>query len=167
MSKLEFSPQIVEALQKLSSLLESDDGLGQTLAVVIELSVATIPGCDSAGVTIRVDGKDMTAAASDDYTLEIDKIQYDTGEGPCVTALRLGEPLQIRAISEETRWPEFCRRAKEKGFGSGSSYPLKMNGSTGALNLYSLHERAFDEASVELGAIFARQASTALHNAVT
>ena len=52
MSKLEISPEILGALGKLSSLVESDNPVQGTLQSVVELSVATIHGCDAAGVTL-------------------------------------------------------------------------------------------------------------------
>lgn len=165
MSKLEISPEIVDALQQLSSLLECEEALERTLQSVVDLSVATLPGCDSAGITIRSQGKDRTAAASDEYTLEIDDIQYDTGEGPCVSALEIGERISIDAIAEETRWDEFRRRAAAKGLRSSLSWPLRVNGSVGALNLYATRERAFDHTAVAISEVFAKQASIALENA--
>lgn len=167
MSKLEISPELLDALQKLSSLLESDDSLEQTLQNLVDLSVANLPGCDGAGVTMRADGGETTAVATDEYTLAIDKIQYDTSEGPCVTAVREGTFQRIDAVSEETRWPEFTRRAGEKGFRSGMSFPLNVDGQNAALNLYAKKERAFDEATTAMGEVFANQASIALKNART
>lgn len=164
-SKLEVSPEILAALQQLSALLESEDAFDRTLATVVDLSVSTLPGCDSAGITTRVDGRDETLAASDHYTLEIDKIQYDSKQGPCLETIELGEPHYIVDISEETRWPEFRDRAAQEGLRSGASFPLRMNGSVGALNLYSKSERSFDDGAVQIGEVFARQAGIALHNA--
>lgn len=167
MSRLDISPELLDALQKLSSLLESDDPLKDTLDSIAELPVEAIPGCDSAGVTLRVDRKFTTAAASDDFALDIDHVQYDTGQGPCLESLETGEFREIRAVSEEQRWPEFVARASEKGFRSSISFPLKANGSVGALNIYAKKERAFDETSKQVGEIFARQASIALQNTQT
>ncbi len=163
-SKLEMSPEIVTALQKLSSLLDSEDAFERTLQTIVDLSESTLP-CDSAGVTLRVGGKATTAAASDHYTLEIDKIQYDSKEGPCLSATQEGEPQLIDAISEESRWPEFCRRAGSDGFRSGASFPLRLNGTAGALNLYAKVERAFDEEALAIANVFAKQAGIALENA--
>lgn len=165
MSKLEMSPEILEALQKLSALLETDDAFERTLETVVGLSVTTLPGCDAAGITLRVDGEHRTAAASDLYTLEIDKIQYESAEGPCLTALERGEEQQIEDVSTESRWPEFGRRAAKSGFRSGASFPLRMNDSPGALNLYAKSERAFDGFSLAIAEVFAKQASIALENA--
>jgi GAF domain-containing protein len=165
MSKLEMSPEILETLRELSSLLESEDSFERTLRSVVDLAASTLPACDSAGITLRVNGKYSTAAASDLHSLEIDNIQYDAGEGPCLTALELGEPQRIEAVSEETRWPEFTARASRDGFGSSASFPLSMNGTPGALNLYAKSERAFDHSTTAIAEIFARQAATALNNA--
>ncbi len=167
MSKLEISPEVLDALQRLSSLLESDDALEKTLKTVVDVCVATLPGCDSAGVTLRLDGKNSTAAASDQYTLEIDKIQYDLDEGPCVAAIEDSEFHQIDAYSQETRWPEFCNRAAEAGVGSSLSFPLNNDGTVGALNIYSKTERSFDEPAIGLADVFAKQAVVAVHNANT
>jgi GAF domain-containing protein len=167
MSKLDISSELLDALHQLSSLLDTEDALEKTLNTVVDLSVATLPGCDGAGVTLRVKGKDTTAAASDEYTLEIDRIQYSSNEGPCVAAVEDGEFKQIASVSEETRWPEFCRRAAEKGFRSSLSLPLKLDGTVGALNIYAKTENAFDEKAIAVAGVFAKQATIALHNAQT
>lgn len=164
-AKLEISPEILDALQKLSSLLETEDAFDRTLNTVVDLSVSTLPGCDSAGITLRIDGKDATAAASDGYALELDKIQYDTNEGPCVTVLGEGVPQHVEVVCEESRWPEFCRRAAARGLRSGASFPLRVNGTVGALNLYGRAERAFDQPARGVAEVFARQAGIALENA--
>jgi GAF domain-containing protein len=165
--KLDISPELLDALQKLSSLLEAENGLEKTLATVVELAVVSVAGCDSAGITLRNGGRDTTTAASDDYTLEIDKIQYGEGQGPCVSAMAESAIQQIEVISEETRWPEFCRRAAEHGLRSALSLPLNSDGMAGTLNLYAKSERAFGARSVAVAEIFAKQSVIALQNAQT
>ncbi|HEV2754377.1 MAG TPA: GAF and ANTAR domain-containing protein [Actinomycetota bacterium] len=158
---------MIEALQQLSAVLEHEDALEKTLQTIVDLSVASIPGCDAAGVTLRAGGKTGTAAASDELTLELDRIQYDAEEGPCLEAADSGLTVRIDALSEESRWPEFRRRAADAALGSSLSHPLKDNGSVGALNLYAKRERSFDESSTAIAEIFARQATIALRNART
>ena len=165
MSKLEMSPEMLDALQKLSSLLDSEDAFERTLHTIVDLSVSTLPGCDSSGITLRVKGSDRTAAASDHYTLEIDKIQYESGEGPCLTALASGEVQRISSVSEEDRWPDFAKRAGRDGLKSSASFPLRVNGTAGALNLYAKAEHAFDNGTSEIAEVFAKQATIALENA--
>jgi GAF domain-containing protein len=167
MAQLDVSPDLLDALHKLSSLLASDDAFQQTLQTVVDLSVGTLPGCDAAGVTLRIRGKDRTAAASDSFTLAIDNIQYEQGEGPCVHALENDEVVRIEDISQESRWPDFTRQAAQSQLRSSLSQPLRENGTIGALNLYSKTERAFDERAIAVSGIFAKQASVALQNART
>ena len=167
MSKLEISPEIFDARQKLSSQLESGEVLDKTLRIVVDFSVATLPGCDSAGVTMRIQGRHTTAAASDEFTLEIDRIQYDLSEGPCLEALESGRTVRVDSFAEETRWPEFRRQTGDTTLRSAMSHPLRDDGSVGALNLYSTREQAFDVTSLGISEIFARQATIALRNAAT
>lgn len=165
MSKIEISPAIVEALQRVSGLTQSDSPVETTLQTVADLCVSTIQGCDSAGVTLRVDGRDTTAAASDAYTLEIDNIQYETNQGPCISALEESAFMQIDAVSEETRWPKFCERAAQQGFRSSMSFPLAADESPGALNVYAKAEGVFDDADIGIGELLASQATVAIKNA--
>ena len=167
MSRLDISPQLLDALQTLSSLLVSDDPLARTLDTVVDLSVKVLPGCDSAGVTLRVDGRDLTAAASDEFAHAIDKIQYELDEGPCLTALEEGLVQRTEALSEESRWPRFSRQATDEGLNCVLSLPLKGDGMAGALNLYSKTERTFDVSTIAAGEVFATQTSIALQNAQT
>ena len=167
MSQVHISSELLAALQQLSDLVSSEGDLDRTLKTVVDLSVGTLPGCDAAGVTLRkADGSEMTAAATDDFALEIDKIQYESHEGPCLQAMIDGERVELEAISEETRWPEFTKRAGAAGFRSSLSFPLKVDGSVGALNLYSKKERAFSDEGRLVGDIYAKQAQIAMKNAV-
>jgi GAF domain-containing protein len=167
MAEFDISPELLAALHRLSALLDEENALEKTLQTVVDLSVATLPGCDAAGVTLRIKGKDRTAAASDSYTLSIDNLQYEAGEGPCVESLERGERVRIEDISQETRWSEFTRRAAEHSLRSSLSHPLHQNGSVGALNLYAKTVHAFDDRAAAVAEIFAKQASIALHNART
>lgn len=164
-SKLEMTPDILDALQSLSTLLEGENPLERTLHTVVDLSVATLPKCDFSSITLRVKDKDTTAAASNNYTREIDQIQYETGQGPCLSALESGEPQRIARIPEETRWPAFCERAEKSGLRSSASFPLPVKGAPGSLNLYSNSDGAFDGPSAAVAEIFGKQAAIALQNA--
>src|SRR5688500_11904713 len=129
MSEIFMSLEMLDALQKLSALLETEDALPRTLQTVVDLSATTLPGCDAAGVTVLNGGRERTAAASHDFTLEIDNHQYETGEGPCVSSLHEGEVIAIEAIAVETRWPDFCRKAQASGLRSTLALPIGAEGS--------------------------------------
>ena len=80
----------------------------------------------------------------------------------CVDAIKEHEVFQTGLLSEELRWPKFTPRAvAESGIESILSLRLFVNGTMGALNLYSTKRDAFDDHDVALGTVFAAHAAMA------
>lgn len=75
----------------------------QTLQRVVDLAVETIEGCDHAGVTFQRDTQLSTPAASSDIPPQVDAIQYETGEGPCLDAMREHEVFASGNLRDESR----------------------------------------------------------------
>ena len=155
------------ALAELSGVLLDDEGLESTLQRVAALACRTIPGCTAAGVTLVAgDGTPETAAFTHDVVLEVDRRQYDAGDGPCIDALRERRINRSASSEARRRWPEFASRAEEVGFTSFLAAPLIAGEvAIGALNLYSRSPDGFEELDDALVALFSGQASVALANA--
>ena len=150
-------------LGDLSAILLSEERLGEALHRIAALAARTISSCDGAAVTLSLDGRAVTSAHTDQLTADIDSIQYETDEGPCLDAIRTSETFRSASLSREQRWPQFCNRASKKGISSCLSLPLIVREKTrGALNLYSRAERGFADEDRETGAMIAEQATTAL-----
>jgi GAF domain-containing protein len=136
------------------------------LRLVTALAETTVENADGVSVTLERHGRVMTVAASDDAVKEMDRHQYDTGEGPCLAAKAEGRWFYIESLAEETRWPNFVPLALEQGIQSILSSPLMTKElPQGALNIYSSTERAFGTRQQELAALFAEQASEILTTA--
>jgi anti-anti-sigma factor len=130
------------------------------LALVTTLAQATIAGADGVSVSLHRHGSLVTVAASDDRIAQMDRDQYATGQGPCLSAATSGQPVGVDALADETRWPAFVPRALMGGIASILSSPLQSaTGPVGALNMYCREERGFGTRSRELAALFAEQAS--------
>ncbi len=130
---------------------------------IVHLSVKTIKSCQHAGITV-VEGRRITSPASSDaLPAFIDALQAETGEGPCVDAIRQHQTFSTGHLSSEDRWPSFARRAgEETGAESILSLRLFVRGDTlGALNLYSSVHDAFDAHDAAIAALFATHASVA------
>jgi GAF domain-containing protein len=155
------------ALTELSGVLLDDEGLESTLQRVATLACRTMPGCTAAGVTLVAgDGTPETAAITHDVVLEVDRRQYDAGDGPCIDALRERRINSAGRAEAHRRWPEFAARAEEVGFSSFLAAPLIAGEvAIGALNLYSSSPDGFEELDDALIALFSGQASVALANA--
>ena len=100
---------------RLGALPTSNDTIDAALRLVVTLASATVRGADGVSVSLHRHGRLMTAAASDETVLEMDHNQYDTGEGPCLSAAAEGRCFRVDALAEEERWPAFTPRAIKRG----------------------------------------------------
>jgi transcriptional regulator with GAF, ATPase, and Fis domain len=152
----------------IARALLAEEDVQHTLQKICDLAVETIEGCDHAGISF-LKGKNVTTpAASDDVPRAVDAIQYETGEGPCLDAIRDHEVFQSGDLGTERRWPKFASRAqRETGVTSVLCFRLFVEGDTlGALNLFSKAHDAFDEDSRTVGVVFAAHAALALSTAM-
>jgi transcriptional regulator with GAF, ATPase, and Fis domain len=149
------------------SLLAQDD-VQHTLQRIVDLAVETVEGCDHAGISFLKGRTGSTPASSDDVPPLVDAIQYETGEGPCLDAIRNHEVYRTGDLGKEARWPQFSERAqRETGVTSMLSFRLFVAGDTlGALNLYSKGHDAFDDRAQAVGSVFAAHAAIALATAI-
>lgn len=133
------------------------------LRLVTALAQATIGGADGVSVSIAREGQLTTVAATDETIAEMDRDQYATGEGPCLSAAAEGLVFHVDALADELRWPKFIPRAINDGIGSILSNPLVVaTRPVGALNIYSKLPRGFGPRDQELASMLAAAASDML-----
>ena len=139
-----------------------------TLDRMVDLAVETIDGCDHAGISLVEGRKITTPAATDDIPVQVDAIQYEVDEGPCLDAIREHEVFQTDDLASERRWPKFSERAaRETNVVSMLTYRLFVEENTlGGLNLYSASKAGFDADDRVVGSVFAAHAAVALSAAV-
>ena len=157
-----------ETFAEIARALLAEDDVQRTLQKIVDLAVDTIDGCDHAGITFMKGKNVTTPAASDDVPRTVDAIQYRTGEGPCLSAIRDHEVFETGDLGQEARWPAFSVEAqRETGVTSMLAIRLFVEGDTlGSLNLYSKAADAFDDASRTVGLVFAAHAAVALSTAL-
>ena len=157
-----------EKFAEMARSLLAERDVQHTLQKICDLAVETIDGCDHAGISFLKGKAVETPAASDDVPRVVDAIQYETGEGPCLDAIREAEVFESGDLGREHRWPNFASRAQRAtGVTSMLSFRLFVEGDTlGALNLYSKAADAFDERSRTVGLVFAAHAAVALSSAM-
>lgn len=149
---------------EVARALQAEPNLNETLQAIVMAAVANIDGADVAGITlVSGGGKISTPAATDDLVCRIDQLQYETGEGPCLSSAR--DRITVRAgdLRTERRWPRFAARAADLGVLSVLAFQLYVEErDLGALNLYSRAEDAFGPADEQTGLLFATHAAIAL-----
>ena len=145
-----------------------NDVIDAALRLVTSLARATIGGADGVSVSLTRHGQLTTVAASDETIAQMDRDQYATGEGPCLSAAAEGHWFHVESLADESRWPRFVTRAIEDGIASILSTPLIVSSRpVGALNIYSNTDHAFGPLDQELAALFASEASSILAEART
>jgi GAF domain-containing protein len=158
------SLEIAQGFAAIARELMAADGVKQTLDLVVHLACASIEGCDHAAVSLRTERGLVTPASTSEVPGKVDAIEYETGQGPCVDAIRSHDVFVTEDLAREDRWPAFSgRAAHETGVHSMLSFKLFTEEDTmGALNLYSESIGAFTELAEAFGVVFAAHAAIAL-----
>lgn len=145
-SVVEELPEVsVEKLSRVTKLLRTQRTLPAKLEAVVAMVKATIPGCDAAGITLLIEGVPTTSAVTERLAVEVDLIQYETGEGPCLAAIRDSNVVRIDVIESDIRFSRFAPGSLALGINSVLSVPLVARGDVvGALNVYGHQADAFD-----------------------
>ncbi|HKU12555.1 MAG TPA: GAF and ANTAR domain-containing protein [Sinomonas sp.] len=104
-------------------------------------------------VTVLRERRWATVGFSEEFAVGLDDLQYSTGEGPCMTALKTGRVVHVADLVHEQRWPAYRPPALESGIRSILAVPIVLDlGAQAALNCYTEEAGAFDveaKASVE------------------
>src|SRR5659263_702757 len=162
------APDFADAMADVARALQAEAGPQHTLQRMVDLAVTTVTGCDYAAVSFFAPDRIYTPAASHPVALQVDLIQYDTDQGPCLSAIRDQDMYTTGDLRTEERWPAFATRATTaRGIRSMLSLRLFVEGDNlGALNMYSRQPDAFDEDSIAVGRQFVAHAAIALSDAL-
>lgn len=155
--------ELAERLSSLARDLEDEDDTESTLHLVVQNAIALIPGVEEGSISVVAGRRNVESRApSGPLPSEVDDIQAQVGQGPCLDAVREQQTVRVDDMRTEGRWPEFARRAHDAGVGSMLSFQLFVEGDNlGALNLYARTAGAFDEDSERIGLLFAAHAAVA------
>jgi GAF domain-containing protein len=158
---------IARALAEASRLLHVPNTLEETLDAIAKAAVASVPGFDNVGVSIvHRDGKVETVAATGQLVWELDSLQYELGEGPCVTALREAPMVVAENIRHDQRWPRYVPKAAQMGLRAQAGFQLYVEEETlGGLNFYSTQSEEIDPDALTIGELFGTHAALALGRA--
>jgi GAF domain-containing protein len=169
MSHVESQTELSNALQELAGILVSDEDVESTIDRITHLAVACIDGADFCGVSLVVKGREIkTVGATDEIAAEVDRLQYEFGEGPCLSSIADRATFMIDDIASDRQWPRFSTAAVDKGVNSLLAFVMQISDeSLAALNLFARKPHAFSTEDLRVGAIFASHAAYTLANAQT
>jgi hypothetical protein len=155
----------VKAFQSLAELIYQADSYAEVYDAICRTAVDAVPGCDHACVTTMRSGEPAVCeAATDEVARHIDRLELETGEGPCVDAI-LSQVFECDPdITQDCAWPRLAERVlAETPVRGMAGYRIFVGGrKAGALNLFSDTPGAFTREAGNMGAIMASFASVAL-----
>ncbi|WP_246078698.1 GAF domain-containing protein [Modestobacter excelsi] len=157
-----------DVMSRVARQLQQDHGdVDATLRTITTVAAATIPGADECGISYVVARQQVERRAwTGDLPQDVDTLQGDLREGPCLDAVWESTVVRVDDVAAEERWPAFARKASALGIGSMLCFQLFVEGDKlGALNLYSRQRNVFDDESRDIGLMFAGHAAVALAGA--
>lgn len=154
--------QLATKLTMLAIAVLNERSLAADLQRLCVLATRHLAKSSGASVALLVDGKPSTVAVTDHIALELDLVQYNKDEGPCMTALA-GRSIRVAFLPEDDRFPHFAIGAADQRIMSVLSTPIVYNDQTvGTLNVYSRHTNAFDDRDHDTAQLVAAEAANAI-----
>jgi diguanylate cyclase (GGDEF)-like protein len=120
-----------------------------------------------AGVMLTDEHDEMHfISATDDVLHQIEPLQIELGEGPCLRAFHTGEQVLVPDLANDPRFPKFGPRAAEKGLAAVFSFPMRSNGvRIGAADMYQQRPEPLDRNALLAGQVLADVAAAYIQNA--
>jgi hypothetical protein len=114
------------------------------LQQAVELGRDVAPDTVGCSVTTIEGDRYRTPVFSAGLALDLDRAQYEAGDGPCMKAAREQRFEYFDATTDGERFPGFTEAAIERGVRSSISLPLPGPEHPAAINLYASSRYAFD-----------------------
>jgi GAF domain-containing protein len=131
-------------------------------------SVVDLLPVTGAGVMLDDDEVLRFVAASDELVREIETLQIELGEGPCLRAYATGAPVVVPDLKADDSFPHFGPRALAAGMRGVYSFPMHVDDErVGAMNFYSEDAAGFGAVDLEAGQVLADVAAGYILNART
>jgi GAF domain-containing protein len=151
-------------LSDLARELQHVDDTDSILAGIVHAALELVPHAAHASVSLITGGRTIDSrAASSDLPRQVDALQSETGQGPCLDASYDERIVSVPDLSTDERWPDFSRPAFGLGARSMLSFQLFVAGEhLGALNLFGDDIDVFNAESERIGALVAAHAAVAV-----
>ncbi|RKT79780.1 GAF domain-containing protein [Terracoccus luteus] len=110
-------------------------------------------------VTMGLDGIPSTVGSSTGAAREIDEVQYEIGQGPCLHGLRTGEGRYVPDLGHDDRWGPYGPEAARRGARSCLSMPVLDDGDrpVAVVKVYATEVDGLDDEQRGIGSRLAHE----------
>ncbi len=165
-TELPLANELAAVFARFSNVLLTEETVSSALKLITEAAVLAVNDAAGAGVSLMdTSGNRSSAASTSPLVAQADALQYELGQGPCISAWASGSPVDIADVHTDLRWPEWGMAAGDLGLRSCVSVPL-LSGDLafGAIKIYWDKPKAASHRLIRLLELFAAQASIFLVN---
>jgi transcriptional regulator with GAF, ATPase, and Fis domain len=132
-------------MHELTTAFSEPIHVEETLTRVTAAAVHLVDGADYADVMLLDNGEFRSVAPTDPLVTDLDRVQMDHRQGPCLEAAAVNSVVRSADLRREPRWPEFATSAVEFGVHSVVSFQLYTHHQgSGALNVLSKRSHGLD-----------------------
>lgn len=156
--------ELTGVIARIRGLLLTEQKVDRAVQLLARAIKETLPGTVGSGVSLLDSrGRRVSSGYTDSVVKHADAAQYETGQGPCLTAWAAEETVLVQDIAADGRWPEWSAAISGLPVRSVVSVPLLAGKtSVGALKMYGGLPGAYDADSGRILALFAGPAATLL-----
>jgi GAF domain-containing protein len=161
--------ELSTALGRIMGLLLTEEKVGHAVQHLSRAVKDSIPGTIGAGVSILdSQARQVSSGSTDEIVKRADALQYELGQGPCLTAWATQQSVLVHDVATDPRWPDWSAAVSSMPIRSLLSSPLMANGQAiGAMKIYAASPGAFEDATTALMELFASPAATLLSHIQT
>lgn len=154
---------LLQALRSFAHEMSGSYDLAETATELSE-SIAKVLAVTGAGVSVLDEAGNLRfIAASSEQITEIERVQEETQDGPCVEANRNNKAVMVADVGTDDRWPEYSKSAREHGFKSVLGYPLTYNDlPIGSIDVYNAESKDWDDDDLDVLEVLADMATAYL-----
>lgn len=165
--------ELPEIFARVAGLLLTETVVDRAVESLAQVAHESLAGSVGAGGTLMdAQGRPTSTASTNTLVEEADRLQYDLGQGPCLSAWAGARVVRVDDLREDRRWPEWSAASAHLGLLSCISVPLLVPDITGgsepeaigAMKVYSDQPHAFDSHSEQLLTLLAGPAALFLSN---
>ena len=124
---------------RIQGMLLSVQDASAAVEQLAEVALGFVHSAVGAGASLMDEAGHRTSTATTDrIAAAADALQYELGEGPCVSAWAATAVQRVDDTGTESRWAQWCAAAAGLGIRSALSAPMVFRGKAiGALKVYS------------------------------
>jgi GAF domain-containing protein len=138
--------EISPIVGRATGLLLTEQTAQQAVSALAEAAREAISPAVGAGVSLIIDSQPTSVGATDSLVLQADALQYELGDGPCLSAWSKGKAMYVDDTETDRRWPDWSAAAVKTGIRSCFSVPLQEGSRRlGAMKIYATAPGAFKD----------------------